>query len=544
MEKEKADKIITDYMKKIYGFALSKTMDIDQAEDLTSKIIFEVYTSLLKVEQVYNVNSYIYRISNNVFASFLNEIYSSEQHLAHFNHTPIYEEENKDEIYARLRGEIAYLSKHQREIVVMHYFQKLRLTEIAKRLNLSQGTVRWHLFEARNQIKDNIKNKDNLLRSNVESTEKQKKIFTNMKQFGQLSIHGIDMEFFFSNTISQNIAYSAYHIGKSSIEIAKELSVPVAFVEDEIHHLVENGFMEKMPNNKYQTNIYINEINLEQEEKIKTVLLKYVKIISDKYIPLLLDRFKNYRSIKNTNIYSPHNDFNFLMWSIITYSCWKMFYIEDISKDLSEFMVKQKKGGKNIAIASVSNNMNASNKSYQSSIDIMLGMSYHQIKVWQFFSDLDDRKYQNIDSIFSSIDILNDLINNQIINEPANVNKLLKLLDRDYIVPKKNRVQNNGSSEYVNNIVTTNSEEKLKELFPAVPKEMISISKELDAEIFKINKKYKPQHKQDLCRVMCKNVFSSGQFRVHIMEHLLKTGILKPLKKYQRKTVNMIIFTN
>ncbi|MCL2064382.1 MAG: hypothetical protein FWG98_08425 [Candidatus Cloacimonetes bacterium] len=60
MDKEKADKIITDFIDKIYGFALSKTLDINQAEDLASRISFEAYKSLLRVESIHNINRYIY----------------------------------------------------------------------------------------------------------------------------------------------------------------------------------------------------------------------------------------------------------------------------------------------------------------------------------------------------------------------------------------------------------------------------------------------------------------------------------------------------
>ena len=64
MDKEQVDKIIAGYMEKIFGFALSKTMNTDKAEELASRITFDVYTSLLKADNVYNVNGYIYRVAS------------------------------------------------------------------------------------------------------------------------------------------------------------------------------------------------------------------------------------------------------------------------------------------------------------------------------------------------------------------------------------------------------------------------------------------------------------------------------------------------
>ena len=68
MDKQNADRIITEYLQRIYGFALSKTRDSYEAEELASDITYEVYLSLLRDGMIYNVNSYIWRISSFVFA--------------------------------------------------------------------------------------------------------------------------------------------------------------------------------------------------------------------------------------------------------------------------------------------------------------------------------------------------------------------------------------------------------------------------------------------------------------------------------------------
>jgi len=48
MEKLKADKIITEYLEKIYGFAIKKSFSYDEAEEISAEIVKEVYVSLLK----------------------------------------------------------------------------------------------------------------------------------------------------------------------------------------------------------------------------------------------------------------------------------------------------------------------------------------------------------------------------------------------------------------------------------------------------------------------------------------------------------------
>jgi hypothetical protein len=39
MKKEQADKIITEYLQKIYGFAMKKAYSYDEAEDVCSEIL-------------------------------------------------------------------------------------------------------------------------------------------------------------------------------------------------------------------------------------------------------------------------------------------------------------------------------------------------------------------------------------------------------------------------------------------------------------------------------------------------------------------------
>ena len=71
MEKQKADKIITEYLKKIYGFAMKKSFSYHEAEDLCSDIIDEVYSSLLKSENIENIEGYIWRISEHTYAKYV-----------------------------------------------------------------------------------------------------------------------------------------------------------------------------------------------------------------------------------------------------------------------------------------------------------------------------------------------------------------------------------------------------------------------------------------------------------------------------------------
>ena len=54
MNKYDADKIISSYVKKLFGFAMSKLSKIDEAEELAAEITIQVYESLLKQDSIEN----------------------------------------------------------------------------------------------------------------------------------------------------------------------------------------------------------------------------------------------------------------------------------------------------------------------------------------------------------------------------------------------------------------------------------------------------------------------------------------------------------
>lgn len=72
MDKQKADRIITEYLGKIYGFACKKAFSYDEAEELSSLLSEKIYTSLLAYsEDIYNIEGFIWRLCEHNYAKFV-----------------------------------------------------------------------------------------------------------------------------------------------------------------------------------------------------------------------------------------------------------------------------------------------------------------------------------------------------------------------------------------------------------------------------------------------------------------------------------------
>ena len=535
VDKDCADKIITEYIEKIFGFALSKTMNTDKAEELASRITFDVYVSLLKSDNINNVNGYIYRVACNVYARFVDEeirgrhISLDEVRIPCENDFTL--DFEKDETYIRLRKEISYLGRIQREIIVMHYFQRLKQHEIAERLNIPLGTVKWHLHDARNLLKNKLEG--NQMREKINLGINPVK-FTNMGHSGYCGPEGKDTSYYLKKLISQNIAYSAYWEAKTITEIAEDLGVPAAFIEDEVAHLEEYGFMEKLPGGKYQTNIYILNPTKETVEHTHELYKKYAKIVCENYVPLILDFIKDYKS---KNIYTPENDLNFLTWSAVTYAVKHKFYFAPDTTEESKYRIKRKNGGEYIATAMLEND-------FKVDFDIALyrapsnmtrnSETYSIIYSWQMETYYDDRSgWAN--NLIEDYIWLYEFITGKIAKTPEYADKFKRLFDKGYIVTK-------GDSEYVNMVVAAISNNDFKAALPDVPEILKTAGDELDREVYNIEKTQFPPHMQELCKAWSSNCLADQNFVTYILEILLADGTLKPLTENQKHSVNTIMF--
>lgn len=176
MNKTDAEKIITEYLKPIFGFALNRCRSIHDAEDLSQEIAAKVFRALLIKDDIDDIEKYIRTAAHNTLSNYYRDTAKIAVHLSIDDVAEVLPAtdnlQDTDESVAaisRLRLEIAYLSKLQRQIVIAYYFENRKQKDIAKELNIPLGTVKWHLFEAKKQLKREGKYDKKLRRSLIQS---------------------------------------------------------------------------------------------------------------------------------------------------------------------------------------------------------------------------------------------------------------------------------------------------------------------------------------------------------------------------------------
>lgn len=362
MKKTETDKKILQYKEKIYGFALSKTSDYEQAQELAQEIICEAYVSLLNGNEIANLDGYIYRIASNVFSKFVAGLIQKRKQLS-IDDNPdaisvtdhYFYEDNKPEIEA-LKKEISYLSQRQRSVVYLFYYKNKSVNEIAKELDISANTVKWHLSDARQSLKETL-----IMYENVKIDEN---LSVNPIKFAFMGSSGTivkkDTEDFFDTRLKQNIAWACYNEAKTVSEIAREVGVSVAYIADELQALVDNGFInqvDKSKNPKYKTQMVLSDIRAENkesvykgaDEELKKQIAK--KLCQEYYKPI----FKAFEEDENHwGMSCPGDDLNFMKYSLVLLG---QHFLQDdaVNVEMEKLKVKRPDGGNYIANATVAN---------------------------------------------------------------------------------------------------------------------------------------------------------------------------------------------
>ena len=127
MKKDRVDGIITEYLPKIYGFSVKKSFSYNEAEEICSDIISELYPSLIKSEEIFNLEGYIFRISEHVYSKYVSAKKRAEGISIDGMDIPFFDDYDIDDFEEeklRLRREIAFLSKTRRIITKIRLFRR------------------------------------------------------------------------------------------------------------------------------------------------------------------------------------------------------------------------------------------------------------------------------------------------------------------------------------------------------------------------------------------------------------------------------------
>lgn len=536
MKKEIADRIITEYLPKLYGFAVKKCFTYSEAEDLCSEIVFEVYRSLLKSEEIINVEGYIWRISEHTYAKYVSSKKKCTGVSINETDIPYYDEydfENTDAEMEKLRLEVAFLSKTRRRIVYLFYFGQRSVSSIAAELGIPEGTVKWHLNKARNELKEGLSMERKIGKLGLSPLE--------ASSFGHGGRPGKNggPEYYLEDKINLNIVYSVYDSPKTREEIAEELGITLVYIEDKIDMLESNGFLVKTKNNKYTTYVEFapRTYSLEQKEVVIRTQLEIAEILAKEYVPIVREAVASVEEV-----YIPSGNRELLEAAVIFWAIVNRCGFE-AEKDLSKYVINTTDGGRYRAYVDLYRECSDPDyvptlkdlPNYWACGDMTRGSEkYTAVYSWSIDTRLCSRTGTWQNNLTEDYEYIYELLKGDISENDANSEKFARLRERRFLT----------ADGKLNIMIAKGTPSDLFDRIPA-PDPAIRdkfIDKALECAMIEA-KNYPPQM-QDLIVSWTVREFAGTVTALMVMDILYSDGTFKPLTEEEKTASTLIMFSD
>lgn len=306
-----------NFLQQLYRFSYYRCNTSFEAEDLCSDIVLAILLALEKQEHIQNFYAFAWTIAHRVYANYCQKRNLERQNFCN-DHTifvsydhednEILEEMIKQKQLKQIFVEISFLSKIYREVMIMYYIDELKIKDIAKKLNISETTVKQRLFSARNFIKKEVKtmNKKNYVLKPI-----------HLYSIGMGKPRGNDPRIKMERTFSQNLIYLCKDKPKTAKELSEELSVPMPYVEEELEIQCrgengEYGMLRQLNDGKYTINTLL--VDYDEYLQANNIFEKYLPKICKIINQTLSDKSKKILSFP---FLSRQDNLNFIFWSLI-----------------------------------------------------------------------------------------------------------------------------------------------------------------------------------------------------------------------------------
>ncbi len=535
MNKQKVDQIITDYLQKLYGFAVRRTFSYEEAEELCSEIMLEVYQSLLSADEIVNLEGYIWRISENTYSRYVSSIKEHQGVSIDGIEIPYYDENNleDDERIRILRREIAFLSEIRRKIVFLFYYKKHSIAYISTELHLPEGTVKWHLNKARKELKEGYSMERRIGKLGLSPVEA-----IGFSHGGSVGLKG-GPEYYLGDKVRLNIVYSVYHSPKTKQEIAQELGLTPVYIEDMISILEDNGYLVKTKNNKYTTYVVFNpeQYSLEQEENVIRTQLKIAEDLVKEYVLLVREAIKNIK-----NVYIPTANRELFEAAVIFYSILNRCRL-DFDHNLPQYIIKDTNGGRYYAYVDIASQR--CDPDYESQFKDLpcywacgdmtrRSEKYPVLCSWSVNSKYSTREGGWKNNLTADYEYLYELIKGDISDTPVNEEKINRLRELNFI----------SEDNSVNVMIFEGDKSELFDKIPPLDQSVKDrYAKQALDNAMQVAKSYPPQM-QDFIVNFELGDFIGQRVALMVMDILYSDGTFKPLDERERITSNLIMFSD
>ncbi len=152
---------VDKYYDRIYPVILRMVANEEIAKDLTQDAFLRAWEKRKSFRGDSNIGTWLYRIAVNITLTYIakNKRYSTleiEESLIPAGGEGIQREVERKSESVIIKEAILKLPPAYRMTLIMHYYDDMKLEEIASASGISRGTAAWRLFKARRMIAGNL----------------------------------------------------------------------------------------------------------------------------------------------------------------------------------------------------------------------------------------------------------------------------------------------------------------------------------------------------------------------------------------------------
>lgn len=253
-----------EHLQQLFYFALKKTGDRDEAEELAQEIACAALYGLAN-DAPADFEPWLWGIARRRFAEWVRQRNSWR---SRFESVEVCElpdlAQEPDEGFIQseqqelLRRELALLAKEYREVTLAYYVQNKKISEIAYETGLPEGTIKHRLFVTRKNLREGMQ----MARTyGTRSFAPENIRFLISHDHPQENIP----EGIVNRLIAKNILLEAYNNPSTKEELSLSLGIAMPYMECEIDALVESKLLYELDDRKYITDFIILDSPAQQE---------------------------------------------------------------------------------------------------------------------------------------------------------------------------------------------------------------------------------------------------------------------------------------
>ncbi|MBQ8554372.1 MAG: RNA polymerase sigma factor [Clostridia bacterium] len=309
---------VEEYSPALLKWAYGKTGQQHPAEELAQEVWLQFFSAAAREERegrsIARPEHLLWKVAHHVWCRSLrgrplrntlplDEGYADPHDFA--DH--LAEEQERARLCAYVHQRIVNLNRLQREAMILYYIEQLPQREIARRLGVTEGALRWHLFETRKKLREGVNDM-----TKTEFVYRPRKLHMGIN--GQPVPHTATSRVN-ENLLMQNILCACYEQGRTIQELSGMLGVACPYIEHDVDWLTWQELL-KEEKGRYYTTFLITSAQEEQEQLL--VYQAHQATLSDVIIRHLLSHEQDIRQLGFIGSDQPMN--RMLWWLIQHFS--------------------------------------------------------------------------------------------------------------------------------------------------------------------------------------------------------------------------------